>query len=114
MPKTSPAEIVSKIQQTCARGREAWKQGNIDQAEQDFLAARAEVSEPKPEFDYGQILSRGLVLFFRDTRQFDKAYQWLGVMRQAYAANENSDPDIAFLAATVHFESGRFDESFSL
>lgn len=114
MTKTTPKEIASKIHQIGARGREAWKQGQLDKAEEEFLAAWKEVPEPKEEFDYGQILSTGLVGFFRDTKQFEKAYHWLEVVRRAYRADETSDPGIGFLVGTVHFESGRLDDAFSV
>ena len=114
MTKTTPKEIASKIHQIGARGREAWNKGEFGKAEEEFLAAWKEVPDPKEEFDYGQILSRGLVVFFRDTKQFEKAYQWLDVVRRAYQTDGISDPGTAFLVGTVHFESGRLDEAFLL
>ena len=77
-----------------------------------FLAAWRQLPEPKIEHDYAQSLSGGLVTFYRDTKQFEKAKEWLTVMRGAYGPG----PDIyvEFLAATVYYDAGMLDDAFAI
>ncbi len=66
----------------------------------------------KIEQDYAQSLSFGLTIFYRDTRQFEKAKQWLEVVRQAYGPGP--DDFVDFLAGTVAFDAGDESEAFRL
>jgi hypothetical protein len=114
MNRSLTLDVVARICENGSLGREAWKRGALEEAEKQFLAVWAELPEPKLEYDYAQNLSRGFVTFFKETKQFEKAYQWLDVMRKAYRADEGSDASIAFLVATVHFDAGRLDDAFAL
>jgi hypothetical protein len=107
-----PPEAVATITEEGARGREAWKRGAIGEAETHFLNAWSALPEPKLEKDYAQSLSRGLTVFFTQTKQFEKAKQWLQITREAYGRGPNASVD--FLAATVDFESGDLDAAFRL
>ena len=86
--------------------------GDIQKAEDRFLDAWRLLPEPKIEYDYAQSLSRGLVIFYRDTKQFEKAEEWLGVVRDAYGPGP--DVDVEFLAATVYYDAGMLDDAFAI
>jgi hypothetical protein len=111
MRLTTPDDLVLTIRDHAQRGRKAWQQdGDLKAAESLFLAAWDLVPEPKTDYDYGQILSRGIVTFYRDTKQFNKALTWLDVMRRAYGPEPNES--VEFLAATVSYEAGTLDDAF--
>src|SRR3546814_19384882 len=67
---------------------------------------------PKLAYDHAQSMTAGLVTFYRDIGQVQKAKDWLPLARQAYGPEPDSY--IAFLAATVHFEAGELDQAFAL
>ncbi|HEJ8091206.1 TPA: hypothetical protein SMI57_004304 [Serratia liquefaciens] len=94
------------------KGRSAWGAGNIEEAERHFILAWSIIPEPKADHDYAQSLSRGLLTFFRDTKQFDKAKAWTTIMAEMYGSS--SDLSVQFLAATIHFEAGEFDYAYEL
>ncbi|WP_346274875.1 hypothetical protein [Burkholderia cenocepacia] len=56
-------------------------------------------------------MARGFVVFYRDTKQFDKAVHWLAEMRKAYGSGTGPDLTIGFLSGTVYFEAGDLDKS---
>lgn len=112
MKKSVSLDIEEKIQNLGAEGRNAWNNGKLDDAEKLFLECWAAVPEPKLEYDYSQILSGGLVRFFRDSRQLEKALHWISVMRKAY--DSNTDLDVEFLAATVHYEANDLDKAYEI
>jgi hypothetical protein len=112
MAKPLLPAVHSAMSQAAAQGREAWKRGDIGAAERRFLEAWSALPEPKSEQDYAQSLARGLVNFYRDTGQFEKARQWLGTMRELYLPGPN--PSLDFLAGTVAFESGDLDSALRL
>lgn len=104
--------LVSSIQGHSRQGRAALQNGNYDRAEECFLAAWDVIPEPKLEHDYAQTLSRGLVGFYKQVKQYDKALAWVDVMRKAYGPDENVS--VEFTAATVHFDAGALDDAFSI
>jgi tetratricopeptide (TPR) repeat protein len=110
--KTVPKETVAILSEKGASGRQAWKRGDVQEAETKFLEAWDALPEPRSEYDYAQTLSRGLVTFFRDTRQYDKAKEWLSTMREAYGPGP--DDFVEFTAATVYFDSGMLDDAFAI
>ena len=71
-----------------------------------------QLPEPKIEYDYAQSLSGGLVTFYRDTKQFEKAKEWLTVMRDAYGPGPNIY--VEFLAGTVYYDAGMLDDAFAI
>jgi len=107
-----PKEIEATIVEKGTLGREAWKSGRISEAENYFLEGWNVLPEPRTNFDFAQSLSRGMVTFYRDTSQFEKAFKWLDVMRESYGPAPNDS--VEFLAATVHFETGNRDEAFRI
>jgi tetratricopeptide (TPR) repeat protein len=111
MKKPVAEDIVANIRAQSAAGREAWQQGDIQKAEDKFLDAWRLLPEPKTEYDYAQSLSRGLVTFYRETKQFEKARDWLVVMRDAYGPPNDS---VEFLAATVYYDAGILDDAFAI
>ena len=104
-------EIVSEIQTLGKGGRTAWETGNISLAEQKFLAIWDIIPEPKFEHDYAQSISRGLVSFYRDTGQLDKALEWIEIYRNAYGA---WNPSVEFDVATVYFAFDNYDKAFKI
>lgn len=112
MKKPVPPEIVANMSAQGKAGREAWQRGDIQKAEDKFLAVWRLLPEPKIEYDYAQSLSCGLVTFYRDTKQFEKAKEWLTVMRDAYGPGP--DDSVEFLAATVYYDAGMLDDAFAI
>lgn len=113
MKQAVPADTESRISEKAAMGREAWKRGSIAEAEEHFLEVWELLPEPKTECDYyAQSLSRGLVTFYQETKQFEKAKHWLSVMREAYGPEPNDS--VEFLAATVYFDEGNLDGAFRM
>lgn len=86
--------------------------GDTIKAEEYFLAAWNSLPEPKTEHDYSQSLSRGLVSFYQDTRQFEKAFEWLNTMKSTY--DNESNPSIDFIEATVNYDAGKISEAFAI
>ena len=93
----------------CRKGREALSCGDLVQAEQEFLNAWNIIPEPKHLHENGQTLSAGLVKFFRDSKQFDKAKKWLVDMELAYG---QGNVYVELLKGSVLFESGALQEAF--
>jgi len=110
--KDLPASAMSALAEHGAQGREALRRGNILAAEKHFLAAWGAIPQPQLEYDYAQSLTVALTEFYRDTAQPVKAMQWLALAREAYGPEAN--PHTEFLAATVSYEAGDFDEAYRL
>jgi len=112
MKKPVPLATENIIQALGAEGRHFWSSGNIEEAERIFLECWTAIPDPKLDYDYSQILSGGLVRFFRDSRQIEKAKHWINVMREAYGSS--TDLDVEFLAATVYFEANELDRAYEI
>ena len=110
MNKALPEDALLQLKQHAAKGREAMKSGDRAAAEAAFLAAWACLPEPRTEYDHAQSLSRGLVAFYRDGGNVDRARHWYGVMRQAFGPQ--ADPSSDFIGATVDFAAGDLDQAF--
>jgi len=93
-------------------GRAAWSSGDVERAEEKFLLAWSVIPEPKIDYDYAQSLSRGLVTFYRDVKEYNKAKSWTTVMAEMYGSA--SDPSVQFLTATVYFDAGELNQAFEL
>jgi tetratricopeptide (TPR) repeat protein len=111
-PKDLPPENKAAMSASAAKGRLAWKEGDLAAAEASFLDAWQAIPEPRAEYDYAQSLARGLVDFYRDTKQYEKASSWLPTVREVYGGGYN--PSVEFLAARVAFEAGDTDEAFRI
>jgi len=105
-----PKDIEASMLSLAADGRAAWKRGDVTAAETAYLAAWEMIPEPRLEYDYASSLSRGLVDFFRDTRQFDKARQWLVTAKKVYG---DQNPEMWWQGGVLAFEAGDLDEAFS-
>ena len=97
--------------------------GLLKQAGEAARANQAEVSEPlrlkawemlpEPKLGwdyYSNIIPRNNMLFYRNTKQFDKALHWLDVTRESYGPGRNDS--VEFYAATVWYEMGDHDKAF--
>jgi hypothetical protein len=102
-------ELTKEVYAFGAAGREAWKKGDLTEAESNFAKAWDVLPEPKYQYDLSQSMARGFVIFYRDTKQSDKAVHWLVEMRKAYGEGTGPDATIGFLSGTVYFESGDLD-----
>jgi tetratricopeptide (TPR) repeat protein len=115
--KDLPALASKQLDENASLGREAWKKGDVRSAEKYFLSAWQCIPEPKVEYDYAQSLSGGIVEFYRETGQYQKAKHWIEIMRSAYKfpeASEHSNDYVDFFAATVFYETGEFEVAFSI
>ena len=110
--KQLPEAALLQLKMNSKAGREKWKDGDLNEAERYFLEAWEAIPEPKNEYDYTQSLSRGFIVFYRDTSQFEKAKYWLNVMRAAYGSEASDYVD--FTAATVYFAAGELDAAFQI
>ncbi len=110
--KDLPADAMSVLAEHSAQGRQALQKGNILAAEKHFLAAWGAIPQPQLDYDYAPSLAVALTEFYRDTAQPAKARPWLALARQAYGPEPN--PYTEFLAATVSYEAGEFDEAYRL
>ncbi len=106
-----PEELTKDVYAYGAAGREAWKKGDIAEAEVNFTKAWEILPEPREQYDLAQSMTRGFVVFYRDTKQFDKAVHWLAEMKNAYGSGTGPDLTIGFLSGTVYFEAGDLDKS---
>ncbi|WP_447934372.1 hypothetical protein [Stenotrophomonas lactitubi] len=108
------ADLEARFLAVAQRGRTAWLAGDIAGAERRFLESWEMIPEPKSAYDYGQISSYGIAIFYRDTAQFEKAREWAMVARGIYGEGEASSEYMDELAATIHFESGDLEGAFAL
>jgi tetratricopeptide (TPR) repeat protein len=106
-----PKEIESAMIELTGQGRAAWAQGDVRAAEEAFIKAWDVLPEPKFDYDYAQSMASGLVTFFRDTRQFEKAENWLELTKPSYGAD---NPAMLWAGATLSYEAGKLDEAFGL
>jgi hypothetical protein len=111
-------ETANKMVELGAKGRQAWKEGKIPEAENYFLQLWDILPTPKESDDQSQGASTGMVEFYRQTQQFEKAEHWLDVAKKMYMTNgtlsEASISTINFLAGTVFYEWGKEDQAFAL
>lgn len=114
MAMSLDAELEERFLAIATSGRTAWLAGDIAEAEHRFLESWDMIPEPKSAYDYGQISSYGIAIFFRDTAQFEKARQWAMVARGIYGEGEAASEYMDELAATIQFESGNLDAAYAL
>lgn len=114
MAMSLDAELEERFLAIAKRGRTAWLAGDVAEAEHRFLESWGMIPEPKSAYDYGQITSYGIAVFYRDTAQFEKAEEWLKIARAIYGQGEASEEYMDELAATIHFESGDLDAAYKL
>src|SRR3954471_634151 len=112
MKKDLVSSQIELINEHGVRAHQLWLEGKIIEAESEMQKCWHVLPSPATDYVYAQNLSRGIVTFYRDTAQFDKALRWLEVMRIAYGSDE--DPGVEFMAATVHLKSGDHDDAFRI
>jgi len=105
-----PIEIETALLAYAEEGRRSWRAGDLAAAEASFLAAWRCIPEPQIDHDYAQSMARGLVEFFRETHQIERAREWLGVLRASY--KDPNNPSVTFLDATVEFAAGNENIAF--
>lgn len=106
-----PTDIKTIIDDLLRQAGEAERAGDLRRSEDAFLQAWAALPEPKLGWNfYSNIIPRDNLLFYRDTRQFEKAEKWLAITRESYGPGRNEV--IEFLAATLWYAMGDFDRAY--
>jgi tetratricopeptide (TPR) repeat protein len=106
-----PEQIRQRVDDLLRQSGEAQRAKDNERSEKLALQAWALLPEPKLGWEfYSNVLPRDNLLFYRDTKNFDKALRWLEVTREAYGPDR--DDTIEFYAATLWFEMGEFDKAF--
>lgn len=107
-----PAALREQVDALLKQAGDARRAGDLVNSERFRNEAWALLPEPRIGWNfYGQVVPRNALLFFRDTKQFDKAQRWLEVAREAYGPGR--DDMIEFLAATLWFEMGDLDKAWA-
>lgn len=105
--------LYDRVNAASAPARAAWKAGDLDRAETFFLDVWAMIeAEETDATDLHQQMSSGLVTFFRQTGQYDKAYTWLEIMSRYYENDAKSDFYVELLRALIDYDSGNLDRAF--
>lgn len=110
-PQELPKDMRDQIDGLLRQAGEAARGNEPERSESLMLRAWEILPEPKLGWEfYSNIMPRDNLLFYRDTRQFDKAKHWLEVTRESYGPGR--DESIEFDAATLWYEMGDFDQAF--
>jgi len=110
------AELSKKIDAILKRSGELEREGNIIESEKLSLEAWDLLPDPKLGWEfYSNIMPRDNMLFYRDTKQFEKALKWLEITRESYGSTpEQPNQVVEFQAATIYFEMGRLDDAYDI
>jgi len=110
-PQELPNDMRDQIDGLLRQAGEAARGNEPERSESLRLQAWEMLPEPKLGWDYySNIMPRNNLVFYRNTRQFDKAKHWLEVTRESYGPGR--DESIEFYAATLWYEMGDFDQAF--
>ncbi|MCF5685747.1 hypothetical protein [Pseudomonas sp. PA-1-3F] len=112
MEPTLTPEQIEKISNLSKEGREYWKKNQLSEAESCFLRAWGIMQSPTLTLDYSQSIARGLVAFFKETKQYEKAISWLAVMHDLYTPKPSDY--VEFIAATVYFDAGKTSAAYEI
>ncbi|MCF5694880.1 hypothetical protein GIV23_27375 [Pseudomonas sp. PA-1-2A] len=112
MEPTLTPEQIEKISNLSKEGREYWKKNQLSEAESCFLRAWGIMQSPTLTLDYSQSIARGLVAFFKETKQYEKAISWLTVMHDLYTPKPSDY--VEFIAATVYFDAGKTSAAYEI
>lgn len=112
MESTLTPEQIEKIGILSTEGREYWKKNQLSEAESCFLRAWGIMQSPKSTLDYSQSIARGLVTFFKETKQYEKAINWIAVMHDLYTPQPSEY--VEFIAATVYFDAGKTSIAYEI
>jgi tetratricopeptide (TPR) repeat protein len=106
-----PEDIRQQIDDLLRQAGEAARGNEPERSEKLRLKAWEMLPEPKLDWEfYSNIMPRNNLIFYRDTKQFDKALQWLEVTRESYGPGRNEV--IEFFAATLWYAMGDLDKAF--
>lgn len=106
-----PDKLRVQIDELLRQAGEANRAGDFSRSEEFRMSAWRTLPEPKLGWDfYANIIPRNNLLFYRDTKQFEKAMHWLEITRESYGPER--DDMVEFLAATLWLEMGEFDKAF--
>jgi tetratricopeptide (TPR) repeat protein len=110
------ADLAKRIDSILTKSGEFLREGNMHESERLSLEAWDLLPEPKLSWEfYSNIIPRDNMLFYRDTKQFDKALQWLEITRTSYSSTpEHPNQVVEFQAATIYFEMGRLDDAYTI
>ena len=106
-----PGTIRIRVDALLKEAGEHRRAGDMEGRERFALEAWDLIPEPKLGWDYySNILPSNNLLFYRDTKQFKKAQQWLEITRESYGPGR--DDVIEFYAATLWFTMGELDKAW--
>jgi tetratricopeptide (TPR) repeat protein len=106
-----PPDTRQQIEDLLRQAGEAQRGQDAERSEKLRLQAWDLLPEPKLRWEfYSNIMPRSSLIFYRDTKQFEKAMKWLEITRESYGPDRNDT--IEFLAATLWYEMGDFDKAF--
>lgn len=106
-----PEALRTRIDSLLRAAGEAERRGDLLSSEDYSLRAWEVLPEPKLNWDfYSNIMPRDNLIFYRDSKQFEKAMHWLEITRESYGPER--DDMVEFLAATLWLEMGEFDKAF--
>jgi len=106
-----PPDLRQEIDSLLRQAGEAQRRNDPEQSERLRLQAWDMLPEPKLGWNFhSNIMPRNNLVFYRDTKNFDKAKAWLDITRESYGPGR--DESIEFLAATLWYEMGDFDKAF--
>ena len=106
-----PPDLRQEIDSFLRQAGEAQRGNDPERSEKLRLQAWAMLPEPKLGWNfYSNIMPRDNLVFYRDTKNFDKAKTWLDITRESYGPGR--DEAIELLAATLWYEMGDFDKAF--
>lgn len=114
MAEKLPDDVEKQLIEYGTRGREAVARGDLTAAEREFLNGWNVIPEPKAGWDRTPSLTRAMVLFYRNSKQFSEADKWLTLARKYYDQSSAGVTTVDFLEASVRYEEGKFDEAFVL
>jgi tetratricopeptide (TPR) repeat protein len=108
--KTLAPDVLQKFQALAAKGQEAWlKRADLAAAEKYFLEAWETLPEPKLEQEWSQIMIAGMLEFYREARQFEKARQWLELAAKSYGDPGNEH--VRMLRGQLAYDEGAMQEA---
>jgi len=106
-----PDNVKVRIDNLLRQAGEKERAGDFSASEMYSIEAWNLLPDPKFCWNfYSNIIPRDNLIFYRDTKQFDKAEHWLAITRETYGPDRNEV--IEFLSATLWFEMGEFDKAF--
>lgn len=110
MKNNLQTDIESSIFHHATLGRTAKKNGDLIEAEKQFLMAWELLPQPRTNWAMSQSLVRGLIDFYIEIGQSKRALDWLPVLANAY--DSINDLSVVTLSAIVYYETDQFDKAY--